>query len=147
MNSWYLPPIGFVFAVITATRIVESVTPFTPGRDTFFVRSAALAVVCGVFPAGTVVRGAVCDFELPHAASATLNNTTPTRSRRVRIRFPPEKAVLPASSPDGETYASRGEKSRHGRDFRSGLPSFVRIAGSGTRSPGPGQGQRRPPRA
>jgi len=84
-----LPPIGFVFAVITATRIVESVTPFTPGRGTSFVRSAALAVDTGVLLGATVVGAAVCDFELPQAEAAIRPQSTVATSRpRERIMFP-----------------------------------------------------------
>jgi len=92
MYSWYRPPIGLVFAVMTATRIVVLVTPFTPGRAMFCVNSAALAVVNGVLLGATVVGGAVCDFELPHAATATLMSTAQTRSRE-RIVCPPGPVV------------------------------------------------------
>src|SRR5882757_8791758 len=94
MNSWYRPPIGLVFAVMTATRIVESVTPFTPGRGMFFVRSAALAVVSGVLLNGDVVGPLVCDLELPQAAVETPSSTTKTRRRR--MLFPQESSVAGA---------------------------------------------------
>src|SRR5258708_2730917 len=107
MNSWYRPPIGFVFAVITATRIVVSFTPRTPGRGTFFARSAALAVVNGVFPTGTVVGSLVCDFELPHAATATLSSTARARMPRARMMFPLTPRPLGRPRTPARRYAAR----------------------------------------
>src|SRR4051794_4883942 len=86
----YLPPIGFVAVVTTATRIsfFLSSTP-GPRPATNLVRSVAGATVAaGPVFAGEVV-GALCDLELPHAP-ATSATRTPTAARRptfVRARI------------------------------------------------------------
>src|SRR4051812_19811540 len=81
----YLPPTGFVFDVITDTRIVVSVTPFTPGSDTCFLRSAGFAVVCGDF--GALPLGCelllVLAFEHAAASMATANPVTTTFGARI----------------------------------------------------------------
>src|SRR3954451_7960697 len=89
-TSAYLPPTGLVFDAMTATRMVESVTPFTPGRATFFFRSLALAVVNDAFDTVPVLFTASCDFEFEHAAASNAIATAVTTIPRTRMSVPPD---------------------------------------------------------
>src|SRR4051812_14561901 len=90
----YLPPIGFVFEVMTATRIsfLESSTPFSL-LGTNLERSACDAVVCGE----PLPVDGDCDFppefELPHAAATSANRTPVARRCRARMKVPPDTGL------------------------------------------------------
>src|SRR5882724_1371475 len=87
----YLPPSGFVFDVMTATRIsfLASSTPFSL-LATNLLRSLALAVVTELLCACVVEVGSDCDFELPQAATTSPSRTPVARSWRERMLVPPD---------------------------------------------------------
>src|SRR5579862_7663531 len=82
-NCAYLPPIGFVFVVMTATRIslLESSTP-GPRPGTKSLRDAAGTVVAAAPDPAAVVVGADDPVELLQPAATTAAIAKPIRPGR-----------------------------------------------------------------